>query len=175
MLNAIINMSGRTKPQFFGISPTAHINDCLEQTSIWAVSGSHRSTAQPLILMVPYVEYRLHILALPFFLVVLFEWRPHDIPQLRFLDLTFCVFDVWIPWTFFTQGIKHNEKNSKFLLFFFIFSCIRKSRQWCRSEKLKIICILIHNVPNLDLLKWEDQNTFWVFYVGPQSGYVWTF
>ena len=53
MLNAIINMSGRTKPQFFGISPTAHINDCLEQTSIWAVSGSHRSTAQPLILMVP--------------------------------------------------------------------------------------------------------------------------
>ena len=64
MLNAIINMSGRTKPQFFGIFPTAHINDCFEQTSIWAVSGSHRSTAQPLILMVPrqkycfYVEYR---------------------------------------------------------------------------------------------------------------------
>ena len=53
MLNAIINMSGRTKPQFFGIFPTAHINDCFEQTSIWAVSGSHRSTAQPLILMVP--------------------------------------------------------------------------------------------------------------------------
>ena len=45
MLNAIINMSGRTKPQFFGIFPTAHINDCFEQTSIWAVSGSHRSTA----------------------------------------------------------------------------------------------------------------------------------
>ena len=45
MLNAIINISGRTKPQFFGIFPTAHINDCFEQTSIWAVSGSHRSTA----------------------------------------------------------------------------------------------------------------------------------
>ena len=30
----IINMSGRTKPQFFGIFPTAHINDCFEQTSI---------------------------------------------------------------------------------------------------------------------------------------------
>ncbi len=53
MLNAIIKMSGRTKPQFFGIFPTAHINDCFEQTSIWAVSGSHHSTAQPLILMVP--------------------------------------------------------------------------------------------------------------------------
>ena len=50
-------MSGRTKPQFFGIFPTAHINDCFEQTSIWAVSGSHRSTAQPLILMVPNNEY----------------------------------------------------------------------------------------------------------------------
>ena len=34
LLNAIINMSGRTKQQFFGIFPTAHINDCLEQTSI---------------------------------------------------------------------------------------------------------------------------------------------
>ena len=56
MLNAIINMSGRTKPQFFGIFPTAHINDCLEQTSIWAVSGSHCSTAQPLILMVPFMD-----------------------------------------------------------------------------------------------------------------------
>ena len=27
------------------LSGAAHINDCLEQTSIWAVSGSHRSTA----------------------------------------------------------------------------------------------------------------------------------
>ena len=34
LLNAIINMSGRTKQQFFGIFPTAHINDCFEQTSI---------------------------------------------------------------------------------------------------------------------------------------------
>ena len=31
--------------EFFGIFPTTHIDVCIEQTSIWAVSGSHRSTA----------------------------------------------------------------------------------------------------------------------------------
>ena len=53
LLNVIINMSGGEKIEFWKFFPTAHINVCLEQTSIWAVSGSHRSTAQPLILMVP--------------------------------------------------------------------------------------------------------------------------
>ena len=45
LLNAIINMSSGEKIEFWKFFPTAHINVCLEQTSIWAVSGSHRSTA----------------------------------------------------------------------------------------------------------------------------------
>ena len=46
-------MSGGEKTEIWKFFPTAHINVCLEQTSIWEVSGSHHSTAQPLILMVP--------------------------------------------------------------------------------------------------------------------------
>ena len=41
------------KYDFGSYFPTSHIDVCIEQTSIWLVSGSHCSTAQLLILMVP--------------------------------------------------------------------------------------------------------------------------
>ena len=42
LLNANINMSSGKNFQFY-FFPTAHIYDCIKQTSIWAVSRSHRS------------------------------------------------------------------------------------------------------------------------------------
>ena len=49
------------KIEFWKFFCTGHINVCLEQTSIWAVSGSHCSTAQPLILMVSIIYWYLNL------------------------------------------------------------------------------------------------------------------